>query len=568
MDSKDKDRHQLRARAERFLEENPLFRRRYDADDLHGVVEELHVFQAELEVQNEELRRAQQELTESRDRYYDLYDFAPVGYCSLDLDGTIQEINLAGAELLGRARALLIRGPISRHIAQEGLSRLMVLYGQAMRDTARHACEVRVPETADRPARHLLLEVSARRSPKAGLAGFRMVMTDITELTEQRQRLEALNVQLEHRVVERTAELEYKNQQLTDLTAELLRAEQRERHRLAEDLHDHLAQLLVVASMRAQAAEKLACNEPVCQVLVEVKKVLCDAQRYTRTLVANLSPTVLFEEGIGPAMRYLARSMEEHGLRVVVREENLIEISKEASILLYQSVRELLFNILKHAGVNEASVSISLREGTLCVLVADEGDGFEVEPVLHGTKDKDKFGLLSIIQRMAAVSGVCTIDSRKGGGTRVALCLPASLPITNSLVSVAPAPAHLGHSGESISVLVVDDHQAVRAGMRKLLESQPNVTVVGEAQNGLDAIQQVRSLHPRAVLMDINMPGMNGIDATRQITSEFDDVTVVGFSIREDDDARAAMTQAGAKAFVTKGAPVQEVYELLKEYCG
>lgn len=262
-------------------------------------------------------------------------------------------------------------------------------------------------------------------------------------------------------------------------------------------------------------------------------------------------------------MRHLARGMQEHGLRVEVRDRHHVEVPRELAILIHQSVRELLFNVLKHAGVDEAAVELDSVEDTLRVVVADRGAGFDTADLAGEVDDSSSFGLASIRQRIDAMSGSCQIESEPGQGTRVELRVPIRVEAANEDLP-AQRPAR---SGNAVSVLVVDDHQAVRAGLRRLLEEQPTIHVVGEAEDGIEAVEKARALHPNAVVMDINMPRMGGIDATRAITSEFSDITVIGFSIREDDDARTAMADAGAKAFFTKGSPVRELCEVLIAHC-
>lgn len=83
----------------------------------------------------------------------------------------------------------------------------------------------------------------------------------------------------------------------------------------------------------------------------------------------------------------------------------------------------------------------------------------------------------------------------------------------------------------AVKILLVDDHQVLREGLRSLLEQQPNMEVVGEASDGMMALRLVRELHPDLVIMDVNMEGMDGIDATRMITREHPDTKVLALSM-------------------------------------
>lgn len=103
-----------------------------------------------------------------------------------------------------------------------------------------------------------------------------------------------------------------------------------------------------------------------------------------------------------------------------------------------------------------------------------------------------------------------------------------------------------------IRVLVVDDHPVIREGLRRLLEEQPDFEVVGEAEDGAMALERTHTLRPDVEVMDVNMPRMTGIAATRQITSTFPDVKVIGFSMHNEESVVSAMRQAGAMAHVSK----------------
>ncbi|MGE5347134.1 MAG: response regulator transcription factor, partial [Acidithiobacillales bacterium] len=104
-----------------------------------------------------------------------------------------------------------------------------------------------------------------------------------------------------------------------------------------------------------------------------------------------------------------------------------------------------------------------------------------------------------------------------------------------------------------IRVVIADDHRILRQGLIALLRAESNIDVVGEASDGIEAIELARTLGPDVIVMDVTMPRMNGIEATRQITAELPRIRIIGLSMHEDDAIATSMREAGAVDFVTKG---------------
>lgn len=119
------------------------------------------------------------------------------------------------------------------------------------------------------------------------------------------------------------------------------------------------------------------------------------------------------------------------------------------------------------------------------------------------------------------------------------------------------------HSGK-IRVLLADDHQILREGLASLLADEPDMEVVGEAGDGQEAIELARSTDPDVILMDVTMPGVDGIQATRQITSERSTVRVIGLSMHEEEDMAKAMRAAGATAYLSKGGPSEALIAAIR----
>jgi DNA-binding NarL/FixJ family response regulator len=116
-----------------------------------------------------------------------------------------------------------------------------------------------------------------------------------------------------------------------------------------------------------------------------------------------------------------------------------------------------------------------------------------------------------------------------------------------------PRPAGAGR----IRVLLVDDRRLVREALRKVIDDQPDMTVVGEAGDGPEAVDAARTLRPDVVLMDMGSPGTNGVETTRHIYAHDPSVTIVGLNVREDETGWQALRDAGAAAYMSMGEPFE-----------
>ena len=426
------------------------------------------------------------------------------------------------------------------------------------------------PAEAARTNTYLL---STRRLNVRGAPRALVTMQDITSRKQAEEALQRARAELELRVADRTA-------RLRALASELTLTEERERRRIAQVLHDDLQQLLVGARLRLEAVRGRTEARPLADDLERIERLLGESGDVARDLSHELSPTVLHEHGLAAGLRWLGRWMlEQHGLDVQVDAADAAEaLAPDVKVLVYQAVRELLFNVVKHAGVRAARVTVAPPAGGLVeVVVSDAGKGFAApapaEPAPGGG-----FGLFSIRERLALFGGRLETGNGANGGSRCRLILPlagrardpmppGSLPRPAAGPRGQPAPraetrgAHrpAAPPRESIRVLLADDHNILRDGLAVVLNTQPGIEVVGFAADGEEAVALAASLQPQVVVMDVSMPRLDGIAATRQIAAACPQIKVIGLTMHADEDSREAMRAAGAVECLVKTGPTEDL---------
>ena len=253
--------------------------------------------------------------------------------------------------------------------------------------------------------------------------------------------LQQWNRLLERQLAERTQELGRSLVDVRSLTTALDAAEQRERTHLAAELHDYLAQLLVLGRMKLEQLQRLSVPSAGDAMVREVDQVLSQALQYCQTLMAELSPPILHEQGLVAGIRALATQMKRYELEVRVEIDPMDEccLPISCTVLLFRSVRELLINTAKHAAVKQASIRLTCDKGLLQIVVRDES-GFDLatstgpQSADTGSVLSSKIGLLTIRERMKALNGRFDFASAPKQGTTATLTLPIG-PRTTSILS-------------------------------------------------------------------------------------------------------------------------------------
>jgi PAS domain S-box-containing protein len=245
------------------------------------------------------------------------------------------------------------------------------------------------------------------------VVGVQSIMTDITVRKRAEQQL-----------------LNYQNK-LRKLGAELTLAEERERRRIAVGVHDQIGQRLALAKLALQSlqasteeADTSRIVEGVCQ---DIDKVLED----THSLTFELSNPILYEVGFEPAVEswLLEQVQDRHGIECTFEaDENPAELGKETRVVLFDIVRELLTNVIKHAQAKQVDVRIRRIDGTVQVSVQDDGIGFQPPRSGAYVSESGGFGLFNIREKLDYLGGSITIESAPGEGTCIVVVVPLTYP--------------------------------------------------------------------------------------------------------------------------------------------
>jgi signal transduction histidine kinase len=369
-------------------------------DELRHVIEELKIHQIELEMQNQELLETQEKLEKSRQKYSDLYDFAPVGYMTLNPDGKIMEANLTAAKTIDVPRGSLIGTFLYGYIANEDRDSLYHHLRKIFKINSNHNCEIRL---ADRnPEVFLRLESIHNAGDKE------ICRTIITDITEQKKMKIALS---------------QSESQLKALSSKLMEAQEKERKRIAYDLHDGVAQMLVASNFYIQNlisrfSEKSNEYEILMRCIDINQKALIDLKR----IVSDLRPTVLDSMGIIAAIEWLSTQYQTNDPHLTITRKIRVsesQVSENLKPVIFRILQEIMSNIEKHSQAKQVEISLEKVDETLELSVKDNGKGFELSDVLFNKEFQKGVGITSITERVRSNGGCLEILSSKSNGTTI-----------------------------------------------------------------------------------------------------------------------------------------------------
>jgi len=530
--------------------------------------EDLVAANEQLLTQQEELLRQAGELQEANGRLQELKELAERTAREMEWLGRMPKEDPNPVFRIALDYQILYRNAAGEELCRQWDCTRGVPSGVGDLILAARRDEIAITREFARNGRTYLLNIA----PYVADGYVNLYVQDITDRKQAEDALREMNATLENRVAQRTIELEFRARQLQKLALELSQAEEQERKRLAEILHDDLQQQLAAVKfhlgvMGGRAKEDADMQRSIAQL----DKMLRDAIETSRSLSHELSPAVMYHGDLGEIIEWLANQIRvKHGL--IVHVDAQAEIGTEADALkafLYKAVQEMLFNAVKHARVKEAVVRVRRRGPYISLCVSDKGRGFDMQDLRKTTG----FGLMSIRERIGLLGGRMRIHSVKGAGSRFIITVPdrpedggqrtedgqavgrrleagAESPASNLQPPASPRP---------LRVLIADDHEIVRQGLTSLLAEVKDIELVGQAGNGREAVDLAYRLRPDVVILDVAMPLMNGDEVARQIRRHLPHTRIVALSMYDEVSTADKMRRAGAEAYVLKTAPTEDL---------
>ena len=347
-------------------------------------------------------------LRETEKRFRKIFEEAAIGMSMGDMDGYLLDVNPTFLKMLGYEKEEVVQKHFTRFLHPEDAVKSAKLF----KELAKGARDSYSRENRYLHKDNRVVWGQVTVSLVRGVGGApQFAIGMVADISDRKKAEEDIRTYQE---------------QLQSLASELSLTEERERRRLGTDLHDHIGQALAISKIKLGVLQKTVTGDKESKSLSEVRELLDQMIRDTRSLTFELSLPVLYELGFEAAVEWFARHVRsQHGLKVDVQKDMLpIPMDDEIKVLLFRSVRELMLNIVKHAQARNARVTIRRESDDVHIEVEDDGVG--IKDLRQGSKLKSNggFGLFSIRERLHYLGGQVQVEPGHRKGTRVTLIVP------------------------------------------------------------------------------------------------------------------------------------------------
>jgi PAS domain S-box-containing protein len=440
----------LRSRAEIRLRRHPKKGGRIEARaDPRRLVQELQIHKIELELQNEELKQSKADAEAALEKFSDLYDFAPVGYFSVDEEGLILEANLTGAALLGTVRDRVAGRRFQLFVAPQCRPAFAVFLQRVFAGRGKRSCEVSLLSAehgafwadlqamsavsrSGAPRRCLIAIVDITARKKAEEAQRRIDILGATnrKLRDEIIRRKAVELslrkseQLAHQLLRHSSELQGR---LRKMSHQILLVQENQRKEISQELHDQISQLLLSINLHLAILDNDAEINPkgIRRNVDRVRLLVEKSVRIVHEFARELRPPMLDDLGLIPALNtYITDFAKKNGIKIRFAAYNGVEaFESDKRTVLYRVTQEALVNVAKHARASEVKVLIMKAGKGVCLEVSDNGKAFDIGR-LSSTEWGNRLGLTGMRERVEMIGGRFKVESASGAGTTIRAEIP------------------------------------------------------------------------------------------------------------------------------------------------
>jgi two-component system, NarL family, sensor kinase len=464
------------------------------------------------------------------------------GAATLDGKGTVLYANNRFAEFAGMALDRFIGTQLQEYVSDSEQPKLQMLLEAGAHGGTRGELTLGGKQKK-------LIRISLSPVTDSDTETICAVATDLSEIVDAHEAIKA------------------NEEALRQLSARLLELQDEERRRIARDLHDITGQKLALQCIALSRVMRLllpTANQEIKDSVAQCLELSNEISEEIRTLSYLLHPPLLDELGLPAAVKWYTQGFEKRtGIRVQVDiAKNLPRLRPDAEVALFRVVQESLTNVHRYSGSSTAHVRIRGERNDLRLEVGDAGKGMQIEKIKApgGEIAPLGVGIQGMRQRIRQLSGQLEIVSKPGEGTLVVAALPVSelrLQIETDQEMACHDRDGRDKSGQNngshYRILIADDHELLRRGVRSILDNETDLQVCGEAVDGADAVEKTLSLAPDLVILDINMPSLNGLAVVRQILHARPKTRILIFTIHDSEQTMQETALAGAHGYVSKG---------------
>ena len=554
-------------------------------DATQRTLHELRVHQIELEMQNEELRRTQTELDDERARYFDLYDLAPVGYCTVSEQGLIQQANLTAALLLGMARGALVKQPIGRFIVKLDQDIYYLCHQQLIKTGKPQACELRMAKHDGTQIWVRLVTTTAQDG--SGAPVLRMALTNVTEgkaMATAMQESEA-----RYRMLSEV--LQEKNRELSSARSVAEKASLAKSDFLASMSHElrtplsailGFAQLMEAGSPPPSLSQKQSLNQILKAgwYLLELINEILDLTQIESGKLSLSLETISLTMVMHECLTMVEPQAQERGIGMTFPPIEMPYFVLADRVRLKQALINLLSNAIKYNRKDGTVVMdcIESTPGRIRIFVKDTGAGLPPEKLAQlfqpfnrlgqesGSVKGTGIGLVACKRLVELMGGVIGVESIVGKGSvfwiELIRGVTPQLATGNTVPAERAAQAH--GSAPLRTLLYVEDNPASLMLVEKIIEGHPHLRLLS-ARDGNHGILLARTHLPEVILVDINLPGISGIQALKILRA--DPVTahipVLAISANAIPSDIKKGLEAGFFRYLTKPIKINEFMEAL-----